>query len=95
MRRNSVYLLVSTYIYTSPLACYLTPLAGPQSPLYGPHIPLAGPQTPLASLQATLAGNQILWLVHEDMDGQTDTWTKFLLILQDFVHCWGRCPATL
>ena len=24
-----------------------------------------------------------------------DGWTEFLPILQDFVPCWGRCPATL
>ena len=26
---------------------------------------------------------------------QTDGRTEFLPILQDFVPCWGRCPATL
>ena len=29
------------------------------------------------------------------MDGRTDGRTEFLPILQDFVPCWGRCPATL
>ena len=28
------------------------------------------------------------------MDGRTDGRTEFLPILQDFVPCWGRCPAT-
>ena len=27
-------------------------------------------------------------------DGQADGWTEFLPILQDFVPCWGCCPAT-
>ena len=26
--------------------------------------------------------------------GQTDGWKEFLPILQNFVPCWGRCPAT-
>ena len=29
------------------------------------------------------------------MDGRTDGQTEFLPILQDFVPCWGRSPATL
>ena len=29
------------------------------------------------------------------MDGRTDGRTEFLPILQDFVPCRGRCPATL
>ena len=28
------------------------------------------------------------------MYGRTDGWTEFLPILQDFVPCRGRCPAT-
>ena len=28
-------------------------------------------------------------------DVRTDVRTEFLPILQDFVPCWGRCPATL
>ena len=28
------------------------------------------------------------------MDGWTYGRTEFLSILQDFVPCWGRCPAT-
>ena len=29
------------------------------------------------------------------MDGRTDGRMEFLPILQDFVPCWGCCPATL
>ena len=32
---------------------------------------------------------------HGWINGQTDGHTEFLPILQDFVPCWGRYPATL
>merc|ERR1712035_123638 len=80
MGRNSVCPFVRSSVRPS-----VPPLAGPQTLPASPQTPPAGPQTPPAGLQTPLAGPR----------GLTDGRTEFLPILQDFVPCWGRCPATL
>ena len=66
------------------LAGPLTPKADPQTSPASPQTPLIGFQTPPLDRQPTDG------LIHGWMNGQTE----FLPILQDFVPCLGRCPAT-
>ena len=79
-----------------PLAGPQTLLAGPQTPPAGPQTLLAGPQTPPASPLSPLnALRPLVWKTDGWTYGRTDGRTEFLPILQDFVPCRGRCPATL
>ena len=51
-----------------------------------------------ASWSGLRASQQGLWASQRGGgwgDGLEDGQTEFLPILQDFVPCWGRCPATL
>ena len=82
----------------------MPPLAGPQNPLASPQTPLARPSDPSGwplypygkpSDSTNWPLDPSSWS-SDPLDGwRMDGRAEFLPILQDFVPCWGRCPATL
>ena len=70
-----------------PLQQALNPPSRPSDPYNRPSDPSSWPSDPLDREQVDQLNDG--WT-----GGQMDGWMEFLPILQDFVPCWGRCPAT-